>query len=59
MNENLCITIITTACIFAGFLVAFLSSYMTTRNKEYDKNRQQFDILGRKLTLFRQMCGFV
>ena len=59
MNENLCIAIITTASIFAGFLVAFLSSYLTARNKEYDKNKQQFDILGRKLTLFRQMCGFV
>lgn len=29
MNENLCIAIITTASIFAGFLVAFLSSYLT------------------------------
>lgn len=34
MNENLCIALITTASIFAGFLVAFLSSYLTTRNRE-------------------------
>lgn len=59
MNENLCIAIITTASIFAGFLVAFLSSYQTARNKEYDEQKQQFDALGRKLTLFRQLCGFV
>ena len=59
MNENLCIAIITTASIFAGFLVAFLSSYLTARNKEYDENKKQFDALGRKLTLFRQLCGFV
>ena len=36
MNENLCIAIITTASIFAGFLVAFLSSYLTARNKRYE-----------------------
>lgn len=59
MNENLCIAIITTASIFAGFLVAFLSGYLTVRNKEYDENKQQFDALGRKLTLFRQLCGFI
>lgn len=59
MNDNLCIALITTASIFAGFLVAFLSSYLTTRNREYDKNRQKFDALGRKLTLFRQLCGFI
>ena len=59
MNDNLCIALITTASIFAGFLVAFLSSYLTTRNREYDKNRQKFDVLGRKLTLFRQLCGFI
>lgn len=59
MNENLCIAIITTASIFAGFLVAFLSNYLTARNKEYDENKQQFDTLGRKLTLFRQLCGFI
>ena len=59
MNENLCIAIITTASIFGGFLVAFLGSYQTTRNKEYDGDKQQFDTLGRKLTLFRQLCGFV
>ena len=59
MNENLCIAIITTASIFAGFLVAFLSSYLTARNKEYDENKKQFDALGRKLTLFRQLCGFI
>lgn len=59
MNENLCIAIITTASIFAGFLVAFLSSYLTARNKEYDENKKQFDALGNKLTLFRQLCGFV
>lgn len=51
MNENLCIAIITTASIFAGFLVAFLSSYLTARNKEYDENKLKFDTLGRKLTL--------
>lgn len=59
MNENLCIALITTASIFAGFLVAFLSSYLTTRNRENDENRRAFDALGRKLTLFRQLCGFV
>lgn len=59
MNENLCIAIITTASIFAGFLVAFLSSYLTARNKEYDENKLKFDTLGRKLTLFRQLCGFI
>lgn len=59
MNENLCIALITTASIFAGFLVAFLSSYLTTRNREYDENKRAFDVLGRKLTLFRQLCGFV
>ena len=59
MNENLCIALITTASIFAGFLVAFLSSYLTTRNKEYNENKRAFDELGRKLTLFRQLCGFV
>lgn len=59
MNDNLCIALITTASIFAGFLVAFLSSYLTTRNREYDENKQKFDVLGRKLTLFRQLCGFV
>ena len=32
MNENLCIAIITAASIFAGFLVAFLSSYLTARD---------------------------
>ena len=59
MNENLCIAIITAASIFAGFLVAFLSSYLTARNKEYDENKLKFDTLGRKLTLFRQLCGFI
>lgn len=59
MNENLCIAIITAASIFAGFLVTFLSSYLTARNKEYDENKLKFDTLGRKLTLFRQLCGFV
>ena len=59
MNDNLCIALITTASIFAGFLVAFLSSYLTSRNREYDENRRKFDALGRKLTLFRQLCGFV
>lgn len=59
MNENLCIAIITTASIFAGFLVAFLSSYLTTRNREYEENRRKFESLGRKLTLFRQLFGFV
>ena len=59
MNENLCIALITTASIFACFLVAFLSSYFATRNKEYDERRREFDALGRKLTLFRQLCGFV
>ena len=59
MNDNLCIALITTASIFAGFLVALLSSYLTTRNREYDENKQKFDALGRKLTLFRQLCGFV
>lgn len=59
MNENLCIAIITTASIFSGFLVAFLSSYLTARNKEYDENKLKFDTLGRKLTLFRQLCGFI
>lgn len=59
MNENLCIALITTASIFAGFLVAFLSSYLTARNREYNENKRAFDVLGRKLTLFRQLCGFV
>lgn len=59
MNENLCIALITTASIFAGFLVAFLSSYLTSRNKEYEENKQKLDALGRKLTLFRQLCGYV
>lgn len=59
MNENLCIALITTASIFAGFLVAFLSNYLTTRNKEYDERRLKFDALGLKLTMFRQLCGFV
>ena len=59
MNENLCIALITTASIFAGFLVAFLSSYLTTRNREYEERRRKFDALGRKLTLFKQLCGFV
>ena len=59
MNENLCIAIITAASIFAGFLVAFLSSYLTARNKKYDENKLKFDTLGRKLTLFRQLCGFI
>ena len=45
MNENLCIAIITAASIFAGFLVAFLSSYLTARNKEYDENKLKFDTL--------------
>lgn len=49
MNENLCIAIITAASIFAGFLVAFLSSYLTARNKKYDENKLKFDTLGRKL----------
>ena len=55
MNDNLCIALITTASIFAGFLVAFLSSYLTTRNRENDENRRAFDALGRKLTLFVQL----
>lgn len=59
MNENLCIALITTASIFAGFLVAFLSSYLTARNREYEANKRIFDDLGRKLTMFRQLCGFV
>ena len=59
MNENLYIAIITTASIFAGFFVAFLSSYLTTRNREYEENRRKFESLGRKLTFFRQLCGFV
>ena len=59
MNENLCIALITTASIFAGFLVAFLRSYLTTRNKEYDERKRKFDALGLKLTWFRQLCGFV
>lgn len=32
---------------------------MTTRNRVYEDNRRKFDSLGRKLTLFRQLCGFV
>lgn len=59
MNDNLCIALITTASIFAGFLVAFLSSYLATRTREYNENQRAFDALGRKLTLFRQLCGFV
>ena len=52
MNENLCIAIITTASIFAGFLVAFLSSYLTL---DEDGNVKSFmhaiDALHRDLKL--------